>query len=241
MHARNFYSGFVFSFAITLVALGGATVAHAQTSSSVDWTGLPKLPGGWTQVNADKAALHIKDGTLQIVPAAGTNLFHAPGGGFDVVNAPMVLFAPQGDFTLKAKISAQLVDTYDVGALVVYGDDAHWVKLCYENSPRHEATVVSVVTRERSDDINSETIASPFVYMALARQGNVFTLHFSRDGREWRLVRHFEMPFGPGVRVGFAAHSDAPNHFSATFSEITYRAMAPKDMRQLQPAEVAAQ
>jgi regulation of enolase protein 1 (concanavalin A-like superfamily) len=239
MHARNFSSGFIFSIALTMVAFGGA--ARAQTASAVDWTGLPKLPGGWSQVNADKAVLHIKDGTLQIIPSAGTNLFHAPGGGFDVVNAPMVLFAPQGDFTLKAKISAQLVDTYDVGALVVYGDDGHWVKLCYENSPRHEATVVSVVTRERSDDINSETIASPFVYMAIARQGNVFTLHFSRDGHDWRLVRHFEMPFGPGVRVGFAAHSDAPNHFSATFSEITYRATAPKDMRQLHEAEVTAQ
>jgi regulation of enolase protein 1 (concanavalin A-like superfamily) len=241
MHVRVFRSGFIFSFAIALVALGGAAMAHAQAAGSMEWTGLPRLPGGWTQVNADKATLHIKDGTLQIVPSAGTNLFHAPGGGFDVVNAPMVLFAPQGDFTFKARIAAQLVDTYDVGALVVYGDDAHWVKLCFENSPRHEATVVSVVTRERSDDINSETIASPFVYMAIARQGNVFTLHFSRDGQQWRLVRHFEMPFGPGVRVGFAAHSDAPNHFSASFSEITYRAAAPKEMRQLQPAEVAAQ
>jgi hypothetical protein len=236
------------SFALVgmLVMFSGAQVARSQNAApaahaghAVDWTGLPKLPGGWTLLHGESGEASVVDGALRIKPAGGTNLYHAPDGGYNVVNAPMVLFAPEGDFTLKAKVSAQLTDVYDVGALVLYEDEGRWAKLCFENSVRREATIVSVVTRERSDDTNSETVASPFTYMAIARKGSQYTLHFSRDGQQWRLVRAFQMSFGPGLRAGFTSHTLANSQLAATFSEITYHAGAPKDMWQLEPADVA--
>jgi hypothetical protein len=216
-----------------------STVPVVNPAHAVNWAGLPKLPGGWSLLNGENGEASVTDGMLRIAPAVNTNLYHAPDGGFNRVNAPMVLFAPAGDFTLKAKVSAQLINIYDVGALVLYEDEGHWAKLCFENSVRQEATIVSVVTRERSDDTNSETVASPFVYMAIARKDNQITLHFSRDGQQWRLVRAFQMTFGPGLRVGFAAHTNDNSHFAATFSEITYHASAPKNMWDLVPADVA--
>jgi hypothetical protein len=181
----------------------------------------------------------VRGSVLRITPVAHTNLFHAPDDGFVVVNAPMVLFAPEGDFTFKAKVSAQLVNVYDVAALVAYGDDKHWAKLCFENSALQEATVVAVVTRERSDDTNSETVASPFVYLAIARKGNEYSMHFSRDGQQWRLVRHFQLPSEPKMRLGFTAHTDSDHPFIAGFSEIVYRPTAPPNMRQLNSADLS--
>ena len=213
-------------------------IPSSAPSNSPDFSKLPKLPGGWTLVHGDKGEVSVTETGLRIAPSVDTNLFIAPDGAENVVNAPMVLFAPTGDFTLKAKISAQLIGIYDVGALVVFADDQHWAKLCFENSARREATVVTVVTRERSDDSNSETIASPFVYMAVARKGSEYTMHFSRDGQQWRLARHFQLSTPVGARVGFAAHTESNSHFASEFSEIVYRAKAPKSMRHLQPEDL---
>jgi regulation of enolase protein 1 (concanavalin A-like superfamily) len=230
--------------------LGGVIVAEAMVlaqnlgpstgiEKQTNLVGTQNFPGGWSVVNGEKGVANVQDGVLRITPSTDTNLFRSPGGNFDVMNAPMVLFAPAENFTLKAKISAQLADAYDVGAMVLYEDDMHWAKLCFENSGLHEATIVSVVTRERSDDVNSETIASPFAYMAIARKGNEFSMHFSRDGQQWGLVRHFQVPFGAKLRVGFTAHTFSNKQFSAGFSEIVYRATAPENMRQLKQSEIA--
>jgi len=223
------------------IAVQPRTLALADAGQKSDLRGLPKFPGGWTVVNGEKGQISSHDGVLRIAPALNTNLFHAPGANFDVVNAPMVLFAPEGDFTLKAKVSAQLVNAYDIGALVIYEDDRHWAKLCFENSAQREATIVSVVTRERSDDTNSETVASPFVYLAIARKGVEWSMHFSRDGKQWRLVRHFPLQLGAGFRVGFASHTDSNQQFFASFSEIVYRASAPRDMRQLEAGDIVGE
>ena len=226
-------------------ALLGASLATAQVAAppveaarKTDLAGLPNFSGEWTIVNGEKGIASVHDGVLRIAPAPRTNLFHSPEDSFVVVNAPMVLFAPEGDFTFKAKVSAQLVNAYDVAALVAYGDDKHWAKLCFENSALQEATVVTVVTRERSDDANSETVASPFVYLAIARKGNEYSMHFSRDGLQWRLARHFQLPSEPKLRIGFAAHSDS-DQFAASFSGIVYRPTAPANMRQLNSADLS--
>jgi regulation of enolase protein 1 (concanavalin A-like superfamily) len=228
------------------IALLGALLAVAQVTAlptdvgqKTALIGLPYASGEWTVVNGEKGSFSVRDGVLCIAPVAHTNLFHVPDDGFVVVNAPMVLFAPEGDFTFKAKVSAQLVNVYDVAALVAYGDDKHWAKLCFENSALQEATVVAVVTREHSDDTNSETVASPFVYLAIARKGNKYSMHFSRDGQQWRLVRHFQLPSEPKMRLGFAAHTDSDHQFIADFSEIVYRPTTPPNMRQLSSADLS--
>jgi regulation of enolase protein 1 (concanavalin A-like superfamily) len=229
---------------MVLGCLGG--VAQAQVTSGFD--GLPKLAGAWKMVHGEKGKAEVTGGALRVVPETGTNLILSPSRAYNVMNAPMVLADAQGDFTLVAKVSAQLSGVYDSGALVVYSDEKNWAKVCFENSPQHEATIISVVTREWSDDVNHETLASPFVYLAVARKGNEFSFHFSRDGRDWRLVRHFDMPIGSRTQIGFTAQTPHMTsfaqtgekvQFSAQFSEIRFVASALRDMRQLET--VAAQ
>jgi len=233
-----------FSFVIVLGCLG---VARAQVASG-GLEGLPKLDGEWKILHADKGKAQMTGQALRIVPETGTNLILSPSRSYNVMTAPMVLADAQGDFTLVAKVSAQMGGVYDSGALVVYSDDKNWAKLCFENSPQHEATIISVVTREWSDDVNSETVASPFVYLAVARKGNEFSFHFSRDGRDWRLVRHFDMPIGSKTQIGFSAQTPhiaafaqtgEKIQFAALFSEIRFVPTAPRDMRQLEAAAIA--
>jgi regulation of enolase protein 1 (concanavalin A-like superfamily) len=64
-------------------------------------------------------------------------------------------------------------------------------------------------------------------------------MHFSRDGQQWRLVRHFQLPSEPKMRLGFTAHTDSDHPFIAGFSEIVYRPTAPPNMRQLNSADLS--
>lgn len=240
MFGRKFDGWLSVLLLIGLVFVAG-TLARAQSAAvtPVESAALPQTLSGWHLLHGDKGKAEATAAILRLAPEAGTNLFHAPGGGYNVTNAPIVYTLPEGDFLLTAKVEARLEAIYDVAALVVYADDDHWAKLCFENSALREATIVSVVTRGRSDDNNSETIASPFVYLAIARRGNEFSFHFSRDGKQWRLARDFAMEFAPGVKLGFAAHTRANPQFSVAFSEMALRTAAPKNMRQLEPEDLA--
>jgi regulation of enolase protein 1 (concanavalin A-like superfamily) len=39
----------------------------------------------------------------------------------------------------------------------------------------------------------------------MARKGNVFSVHYSLDGQEWRMVRLFRLDVADTVRVGIVA------------------------------------
>jgi regulation of enolase protein 1 (concanavalin A-like superfamily) len=201
---------------------------------------LAAIPRALSLRNASGADVSVSGGAaIEISAKPGTNLFRSPDGKYNVVNVPMALFAPDRDFVLRARVSAQLRGVYDVAALVLFEDEGKWAKLCFENSARTEATVVSVATRGYSDDANSETVEAPYVYLAIARKGEEISFHFSRDGRQWKLARHFRMEFGESAQLGFAVHTPRKDGFSAEFSEIGYRGQAPRNMRQLEAADLA--
>jgi len=212
--------------------------AAAALGSPTELPRLDAIPRPLTVRNAP-VEVRVTDGAvLKIAATGGTNLFRSPAGGYEVVDAPMAVFGPDRNFILTAKVAGVLRNVYDVGALVLYEDERTWAKLCYENSAQKEPTIVSVVTRGYSDDCNSTTVDTAYAYMAIARKGEEISFHYSRDGKQWRLVRHFRMAFGDAAQVGFAVHGSRGDGFEAAFSEILYRAVAPKNMRQLDAADL---
>jgi hypothetical protein len=194
---------------------------------------IPAIPYGLEARNAPAAIRVTGEGGLEIASGGKTNLFNNPNGKSSVQNAPMVVFEPVGDFILSAKVSADLKEVYDVAALVVYQDKDLWAKLCYENGVDKEATVVSVVTREYSDDCNSSKIENKYAYLSIAKKGTEFSFHCSKDGRKWELVRHFTLDLKGRIKVGFAVHCSVGEGFTAVFSDIKYSTNLPEKMRQL--------
>ena len=172
--------------------------------------------------------------TLQLSAKGGTNLFVNPAGGYHVVDAPMALFAPDENFVLTAKASAVHRNIYDVAALVIYQDENLWAKLCFENSIKKEPTIVTVVTRDYSDDCNSTKVNAAYAYLGVARKGQELSFHYSPDGKTWELVRHFRLALKDGAKVGFAVHGSRGDGFSASFSDVTYAAAPLANMRQME-------
>jgi regulation of enolase protein 1 (concanavalin A-like superfamily) len=121
--------------------------------------------------------------------------------------------------------------TFDAGVLLLYLSDRRWAKLCYEFSPQHKPTAVTVVTHGTSDDSNSfETSGGP-LWLRITRTGRVWAFHASTSGSYWHLLRYFTLGEASGARVGFLAQSPMGNGCTAVFDSIAFRPGAPADLR----------
>lgn len=167
------------------------------------------------------------DTTLTAGPR--TDLFAPPGGGAPTLNAPMRLAAVEGDFLLAATIRVRLEATFDAGALLLRRDEEIWAKLALERSPAGAPTVVSVVTRGRSDDCNSLTLPGGEARLRVARLGETCAFHLFAGGR-WELIRHFSLGEGP-LSAGFLAQSPTGEGCSAAFTDVSFEARTLDDVR----------
>jgi regulation of enolase protein 1 (concanavalin A-like superfamily) len=81
-------------------------------------------------------------------------------GDSRVDKTPRLLFKPADDFVLGAKVTVDFHSQWDSGVLVLYVNDAVWAKLCFEMTVEKYPAIVSVVTRDISDDDNSMSVKS---------------------------------------------------------------------------------
>jgi hypothetical protein len=91
------------------------------------------------------------------------------------------------------------------GAIVLKADSLNWIKFCFEKDYTGQKRVVSVVTKGISDDCNSAASTANTIYYKIAKAGNVITLYYSAEGRNW-----------------FLAQSPTGQHCTVLFSDIHY-------------------
>jgi uncharacterized protein len=179
---------------------------------------------------ASSLDLHALDEPVELVAGPRTDLFRPPDGGPPTLDAPALLAdVHDGDFVLSAQIEAELQATFDAGALLLWHDENTWAKLALELSPEGRPTVVTVVTRGRSDDCNSVVLDEPRAHLRLARIGDAFAFHLHAEGR-WQLVRHFFLG-SAGVRVGFLAQSPTGRGCAVRFSQVRVESRRLADLR----------
>jgi regulation of enolase protein 1 (concanavalin A-like superfamily) len=112
--------------------------------------------------------------------------------------------------------------------LVVWVDQLHFAKLCYEQSHRGEATVVSVVTRGVSDDANGWTDPGPSLWLRVSHlRSGAYAFHACGEDRDWDLVRYFDLDNDRPARFGLAAQSPTGSGCTVDFAEV---ALTPADL-----------
>jgi uncharacterized protein len=176
-------------------------------------------------------AWQVGNRSLELTAGPSCDLFTDPAGGEPLANAAALVGEPSGDFLLSARVHVEFASTFDAGVLLLYRDERNWAKLCFERSPQGDPMVVSVVTRDVSDDCNSFMVDGNEVWLRLARLGDCFAFHASNDGSYWRLARYFALAESDGVRVGFLAQSPTGEGCRARFDEIRYEARRLGDLR----------
>ena len=156
-------------------------------------------------------------------------MFRDPNVTYNTDNAPKVLFQPDSDFVLTASIEHAFTSKWDGGAIVIKQDSLNWIKFCFEKDYTGARRVVSVVTKNISDDCNSVEIKSNKVFYKIAKADNVITLYYSTEGTKWFLIRHLQFDTTAGFKVGFLAQSPTGEKCQVKFSNITYQAKKIKD------------
>src|SRR5438477_6668899 len=159
---------------------------------------------------AQPASWHADGSTLSIEAGGQTDWFVDPSGtAGSVLSAPALIGDVAGDFVFSSRVAVRFAAAFDAGVLMLYVDEQTWAKLCFEYSPEQEPTIVSVVTRDRSDDANGFVVDGEAAWLRIARLGSAFAFHASTDGRRWRLVRYFTFGGNREPAIGFEAQSPA--------------------------------
>ncbi len=161
---------------------------------------------------------------LQFSSPPQSDLFRSADGNYITNKSPRLLFTPDSNFVLSAKISCSFDAKWDAGDLIIYNDSLHWAKFCFEKDYQNHSRVVSVVCNTIADDCNSMLVDTNYVYYKIA--GNLkyhsFTLYYSANGVEWFLIRSFALQKIDTLKVGFCVQSPVGNGASAIFSDIKY-------------------
>ncbi len=204
------------------IFLAKASFAQQQP---VQINGIPQL----LQWENKPLSVLLKAGVLEIEAGAKTDMFRDPNVTYNTDNAPKLMFVPDKDFVFSATIEHSFVNKWDAGGLVLKADSLNWIKLCFERDYLGYRRVVSVVTKDVSDDANSQTIYENFAHFKIAKADNVITLYVSTDGKKWLLIRHLQFNTNKEIKVGFLAQSPLGLRWKVKFSNIKYEARKIKD------------
>lgn len=208
---------------LLLVFVGIIKTTNAQQPVKIN--GIPKLLYWENTPNS----VSLKAGVLEIEAGAKTDMFRDPNVTYNTDNAPKLMFVPDKDFVLSATIEHSFVNKWDAGGLVLKADSLNWIKLCFERDYLGYRRVVSVVTKDVSDDANSQMINENFAHFKIAKAANVVTLYVSTDGKKWLLIRHLQFNTDKEIKVGFIAQSPVGQRCKVKFSNIKYEAKKIKD------------
>jgi regulation of enolase protein 1 (concanavalin A-like superfamily) len=215
-------------FATFLISALLLTLAAPSFGQKKDTLKIQAIPHQLKWENEPKAYF-IGKSVVTIVAGEKTDMFRDPNVTYNTDNAPKLLFNADPDFVLTASIEHSFTSKWDGGAIVLMQDSLNWVKFCFEKDYTGARRVVSVVTKNISDDCNSVQINSNKVFYKVAKADNVITLYYSINGIKWFLVRHFQFDSTKALQVGFLAQSPTGKTCRVKFQNITYSARKIKD------------
>jgi hypothetical protein len=202
---------------------------------------VPGVPFPFTPSSAGLWRVDEAAGAVLVSAEPHTDIFIDPGDGSaggdanaalnaeSMLNAATLLGdAPDGDFQLSARVTVDFASTFDAGVFLLWLDERHWAKLCFEFSPAREPMIVSVVCRGVSDDANAFTVSGRSVWLRVSRIDRAYAYHASLDGKTWQMIRVFALgdqtPRGQSSRdrIGFEGQSPTGDGCSVTFDEIRF-------------------
>lgn len=194
-----------------------------------------KMLDNWKWLNESK--IIKENGEVVIYAPAKTDWFNNPipdsNGKYSdpVANAPFLYTDVEGDFSFSVKVKPDHKYVYDACAIMVIQDEKVWMKAAFEKSDFGTTAAVCVATNEISDDANGCNINQNELWLKVCRVGDVFSAHYSLDGKTYNMVRLFHLPVEKTVKVGIEAQSPAGEGGMRYFSEIKLEHITVKNLR----------
>ncbi|MFT8349652.1 DUF1349 domain-containing protein [Clostridium saccharoperbutylacetonicum] len=146
-------------------------------------------------------------------------------------NAPFYYTEITGDFIMKVKVSHDFKDIYDSSSIMVMQDITHWAKACFELTDFNTHAVVSVVTKDQSDDANGCNVEGNSVWLQVCRVGQSFAFHYSMDGDNYYMMRFFNLPAEKTLKVGLLAQAPTGSGGIRIYEDLTIEKKKVKNIR----------
>ena len=173
---------------------------YFSLSSSADRTGFQ-----W--INIPKNFGFDAEGMF-IESANGTDFFNNPENGDVATSAPFYFVEHSNDFVATALVQPDFASQWNAVSLMVYSDSSHWIKFAFENSDATGKSIVSVVTREVSDDANGVQLnTEDAIWLRIIRKNDLYAMHYSTDGLQYKMARLAQLKTPPKIRIGIEAQS----------------------------------
>lgn len=201
------------------------TETKSQQKDSIQIAPIPHRLG-W---NIQPLNYSYTNGVITILAGAKTDMYRDPNVTYNTDNAPKLLFEADVNFVFSAAIEHPFSTKWDGGALVLIEDSLNWIKFCFEKDYTGAKRIVTVVTRDISDDCNSPAIHGNKVFYKIAKADNVITMYYSTDGKKWFLIRHLQFNAKKQIKIGFLAQSPLGEKSEVKFSNIQYSTKKIKD------------
>lgn len=175
----------------------------------------------WTVLREDPAHYRVVDGHLQIDALAGDMY----GGATDAKNI-LLQPAPGGGWQAVTKVTIDHTDIYEQAGLIVYGNDANFVKFSFiqvgdgvrnfEFIQQQDGSPIDGGAVDRSPNLPVDFPDT--VWMKVVSDGRTLTAAYSTDGEQWTSVgRPRSLAAVPEPRVGLAAFNGTGNPTSFDF------------------------
>lgn len=174
----------------------------------------------------------ISKGELHIEAEGNTDFFIDPENKKATASAPFLYKEIKGDFVATTLVQPDFKDQWNASALFMMIDKAHWIKFAFENSDATGKSIVSVVTREVSDDANGVILNdTDQVWLKMIRKGHLYALHWSLDGIKYNMCRLAAMPKAEKVKIGMEAQSPVGETAHHKFLYFNLESKTVKDLR----------
>ena len=210
---------------ISTIAIFSLVIASTTRAQSLKFSKIPHTLS-WRN---KPISYKLNPESIFIEAGEKTDMFRDPNVTYNTDNAPRLSFTADPNFVLTAEIHHDFISKWDGGAIVLEADKMNWIKFCFEKDYTGMHRVVSVVTKDISDDCNSVAITGNQVFYKIAKADNVITLYYSANGKKWFLIRHLQFNTTKPIKLGFMAQSPTGKDCKVTFSNITYSIKKIKD------------
>ena len=148
----------------------------------------------------------LENSTLTVVAEKGTDFFNNPEDEKKTATAPILFQEIQGDFIARALVRPDFSSVWNAVAIMVHMDNSNWIKFAFENSDATGQSIVTVVTKEVSDDANGVTLSGKDeIWLKLIRKGNIYSMLWSLDDNDYKMARLTAMPPADSVKIGIEA------------------------------------
>ena len=210
---------------------------------------IPDVPPlNWLDTdNPGSAEFDEEKQSITITTTKETDWFNPPpdpSSPTALSNAPALVFqTPACDWQLSAKVTVDHRYLFDAGTIFIHQGPNDWCKLCFEFSPEEVPVVVSVVTRDISDDANGPPITNGTnsIYLRVSKYASVIAFHYysvdddddddagtgdaGTKKKYWTLHRAFsmrDMTNKVPMSVGFLAQAPVGDSCTAIFSKVEF-------------------